>query len=434
MKNRIFALIFVLAVLTAAFFGGCVKEDFDKPPVGSIPVGKIVTIAEIRQMYADSGDYIFNNDYSLYATVTMDEASGNIYKSAYIQDKTGAINLYFVETGGVRTGDSVRVYLKNCEISEYNSLLQVANVHNDSNIVIIANQKYVQPVLVTIPEILAGGFEARLIRLQEVQFAEHELGKKYADADASANRMVEDCNLNNLIVRSSNYAYFANDNLPQGKGGLVAIVGRYNDDWQLYIRSTTEVTLTGERCEGGGGGPLEPLDEIHEYFDDAGDGQDIAFDGWSNIVVLGDRKWQGKIYNSEKYAQATAYNSGLPEMESWLITPPVFTNGNVLTFLSAKAYWAHAGDNGLKVLASTDFDGENFATATWTELDARVAQQADPDHDQGPDTPGPFRRCGVKKFEQPRGFEKGDQHAAQRRQIGSRSSFRSDRDSWNRNQ
>lgn len=380
MKTRI--LFVTLISLFLATLTSCVKEEFDKPPVGSIPVGEILTIADVRQMYADSGEFVFKDDYSLYATVTMDDASGNIYKSAYIQDPTGAVNLYMQEPGGVRAGDSIRVYLKNCEISDYSELLQIANVQNDSNIIILANQHYMQPELVSIPDILGGGYEAKLVRLENVEFAENELGKNWANADESANRLLEDCDLNTLFVRTSSYAYFADQKIPEGKGSLIAIVGRYYDDWQLYIRSTDEVDLTGERCEGGGGGgPVEPVDEIHEYFDDAVNYQDIEFEGWENIIVSGDRKWQGKEYNSNMYAQATGYNSGLSEMETWLITPPVKTSGNVLTFVSAKAYWAHTSGEGFAVMASSDYDGENLQSATWVELDARLAAETDPDNE-----------------------------------------------------
>ena len=53
----------------------------------------------------------------------------------------------------------------------------------------------------------------------------------------------------------------------------------------------------------------------------------------------------------------------------------------VLTFQTAKAYWAHTGTNmPMEVLVSTDYTGNNISTATWTPLNAVLAQQSDPDH------------------------------------------------------
>lgn len=249
-KNLIHLSVMLIAILAVT---SCVKEDFDKPPVNSLPVGTVLNIEDIRTMFADSGDFQFMGDYSLYATVTMDESSGNIYRSAYVEDNEDAINLHMQQPGGLRTGDSIRVYLNGCIVDQYNELLQIDNVHNDSNIIIIENQQYVQPTLVTIPEILNGGYESKLVRLEGVEFAESELHKTFADEDQSANRILEDCDFNTIIVRTSNYANFAQDSIPDGKGSMIAIVGRYNDDWQLYIRSMDEVKLDGERCEGGGG-------------------------------------------------------------------------------------------------------------------------------------------------------------------------------------
>ena len=83
----------------------CVKQDFDQPPIGYIPIGEVLNIGQLRQMYADSGTYQFTSDYSVYGTVVMGEATGNIYKSAYIQDTSGAINLYMDASSDLQAGD-----------------------------------------------------------------------------------------------------------------------------------------------------------------------------------------------------------------------------------------------------------------------------------------------------------------------------------------
>lgn len=368
--------------LTILFFSGlilllsaCVKKNFDEPPISQLPVGTIYTISQLRQMYADSGAYQFHNDASVYGVVTMDESSGNIYKSAYIQDAGDAVNLHLNQTGGLRVGDSIRVYLKEVILSEYKGMFQLDNVKNDSSIVILANQKYIEPKVVTISDLLAGQYQAQLIKLNNVQFAKSDLSKTWSDAGAATSRTLEDCNSNQVDVRTSNYANFASDTLPQGNGSLIAIAGTYSGAAQLLVRTAAEAIMDSTRCNGGGGGGggsvINPVDEINETFDAAENYTDIAIAGWSNIIVAGDRTWQGKVHNSDKYAQATGYNSGLSDMECWLITPPVKNqNGDKkLTFKSAMAYWTHtAGDTPLTILASTDFDGSNFNTATWTEI------------------------------------------------------------------
>ncbi len=381
MNSRLyFVATFLISGLILAL-SGCIKQEFDAPPIDQIPVGEVMTIDDLYQLYQDEGTYTFTDDRSLYAVVTMDETTGNIYRSAFIQDATGGINLHLLESGGMRVGDSIRVYLKNCILSTYNSLHQIDNVDNDSNIIILANQRYHMPEMATISQIQAGGYESHLVRLDSVQFMQTELGKTYADADASANRMLEDCNGNSLIVRTSNYATFATDVLPEGNGSIIGIISKYGSDYQLYIRTTYEVVLDGERCEGGGGG-IEPVDEINESFSSTTPDVDIVLDKWLNINELGNRKWQAKEYDGNTYAQASGYNSGLAEMITWLITPPVRIQGTkYLSFSSAKAYWAHTANDGLTVWLSSDFNGTDVASATWIQLEARIAGKNDPDHE-----------------------------------------------------
>jgi hypothetical protein len=151
-NNKLTAILFLFTL--TLFFSGCVKKDFDTPPVGTLPVGQVYTISQLRQMYADSGAIMINYDASVYGVVTMDESSGNIYKSGYIQDAGDAVNLHKTSAGGLRVGDSIRVYLKNVVLSEYAGMFQLDNVNPDSNIVILATQKYRNPELVTIPDYL----------------------------------------------------------------------------------------------------------------------------------------------------------------------------------------------------------------------------------------------------------------------------------------
>jgi hypothetical protein len=366
-------LVLFFAASMLLFFSACVKQNFDTPPINNIPVGNVYTIHQLRQMYADSGAYQFKEDASVYAVVTMDESSGNIYKSAYIQDAGDAVNLHLKQTGGLRVGDSIRLFLKGVALSDYAGMFQLDNVDNDSNVIILATQKFVTPKDVSINDLLAHKYQAQLVKLNNVQFAEPDTGKVFAEQGTTAtNRKLENCNGDMVDVRTSSYATFASAKVPAKRGSVVAIVGAFNGAPQLYLRSLSEVVMDSARCKtGGGGSPITPVDSVNENFDNVKNYTDIAIDGWTNIKVAGNRAWQGKIFNTDKYAQASGYNSKLNDMETWLITPPVInTNGDkVLHFKSAMAYWKHTGnDKPLTVYASTDFDGTNFATATWTKL------------------------------------------------------------------
>ncbi|MBI9039575.1 MAG: hypothetical protein JEY97_15710, partial [Bacteroidales bacterium] len=342
--NKIFTG-FLATLSMVVVLSGCVKNDYDDPPVTSVPfdANKIYTIEQIKQIYADSGDYTFNDIYSVYATVTMDDATGNIYKSAFVQNNNEGIEL-FLNASGLYQGDSIRIMLDGVKVSMYHELMQIQDVHVDSNIVKLKTMVNIEPELVTMADIYTGKYQSKLIKLEGVQFVQTDLGKTYADAKnlISENRTLETCDGSTIIVRTSGYATFAGEKLPTGKGSIIAIASIYNEDIQLVIRRLSEVVLTGERCDGG---EIVPVDEIHEYFDGAIPYENIAIQGWYNIIEVGDRAWQGKEFGSEKYAQATGYSSDLPEMITWLITPPIkMDEAKILTFVSAIAYWEHEAD------------------------------------------------------------------------------------------
>ena len=83
-----------------------------------------------------------------------------------------------------------------------------------------------------------------------------ELGQTYADAveQFSENRMLTDCNGNTVILRSSGFAAFAGDTLPENNGTLTAIFSVFTDDFQLIINDVTDVKFDSARCTSTGGG------------------------------------------------------------------------------------------------------------------------------------------------------------------------------------
>jgi len=376
-----FFLRITLLITGFSLLFGCVKDTPDEPAVSAIPfeADKVLNIAQIKSIFTDSaGVYVFRHNYSLFATVVADESSGNIYRSVFVQDETGGIQLNFLYPGGLYTGDSIRLLLNGYALDEYRDLFQINNIDQGKSIVKLMNKRFIEPKLLTIQELTSNihFYQSTLVRLDDVQFSYAELGQTYADSvnKIDLNRTIEQCDGATMIIRSSGYAKFANHTVPEGKGSLVAIATVYASGStvtpQLVIRDEKDVQLTGDRC--GAGGTIDPVPELAEYFDAAQNNTDIVIQGWSNMAVAGNRKWQGKEFGTDRYAQATGYNSGLANMETWMITPPVInTNGDkVLNFKSGMAFWAHTVTNPITVLASTDFDGVNVENATWTELTA----------------------------------------------------------------
>lgn len=357
---------FFLIASALLVLGSC-KKEWDKPPVEDLPVGSVISIKELKNMYVNQ-DVKFTEDYSVYAVVTADERNGNLYKNVYVQDNSGAILLRLVNSGGLYQGDSIRIYLKGTRLTKYNNMMQLDSVDVNKHIVKQGVGKYVAPLVINNLSLLHDSLQSYLIKLENVQFMQAEIGKTWADAanKTTQNRMLEDCNGNTLIVRTSGYANFASQPLPQGNGSMIGILGIYNSDKQFYVRDISEVQMNQPRCNGNSPGTCQPVDSLIQDFNSFPDNTDISIQCYTNKATSGTRLWRTKLFSGNTYIQTNAYNSTDASNEVWFITPPIQATPNIkMEFKSAQAYWTHAG---FKVFISTNYNGTDPASATWTEI------------------------------------------------------------------
>ena len=352
MKNRVFNA-FLLLALVGTLFTAC-KKEYPTPPIQDLPIGRVYTISEILALEPGT---VFNEDASVYGIITADEVSGNLYKAAFMQDRaTGAaIELYLNAVSGVRIGDSVRIYLKDVTYAMYNNLPQLSNFEADGHIVILANNKPIEPALATIDEITQGKYLAGLVRLENVKFTEQNT---LADPTTYGNRtLIDPMNpSSNVIVRTSNYANFANDSLPQGVGNLTAIATVYNSTWQLIIRSARELEFDG--YVPGGANDLPYC----EFFAS-------SFGSYTTYDVKGTQHWEID-YST---AKMTGYeNSTNNENEDWLISAK-FSLENVSSASMTVSYIARYFNNvneDVTVWVSSDYTSGDPNSANWEQIPA----------------------------------------------------------------
>lgn len=397
----------IVALIALAVIAVSCKKEFDSPPVRSLPTGQVLTVAELRALFTGTPKR-FAGDTSIYAVVTADEETGNLYKNIYVQDHTGAIVMRLLNTGGLYEGDSIRVYLPGTVLGTYAGMLQLDSVDVDNNVVKQATQVHKEPQTVTVAQITPD-MQGKLVRLEGVQFSSSHVGATYADAvgQQTVNRTLSDCS-NEVIVRTSGYANFAGQPLPMGNGSVVAVVGQFNSDMQLFIRRPAEVQLNDERqCD-----PLpepptlcEPDQGVIQDFSSATNNVDLALNCWINMAQTGSRVWRGYSLAGNLTAQATSFQSGGADV-AWLISPPVqYSPGLTLSFRSQRGFGV-AGHQGLEVLIATNYDATNLATANWTPVPATLATPATADQlwvnsgtvDLGAALPGGFSGSFVIGF------------------------------------
>lgn len=345
-------LLGTLALASTIAFTSCEKE-FDTPPIKELPAGSVITIADLRNMWVTQ-DIKITDDLSVYGVITMDESSGNIYKEAYIQDATGGIDLRLLSSGGLYEGDSVRVYLNGTVVSKYNQMLQLDSVDVDNNVIKQSTQQYRSPELLTDISQITAAHQAQLIQLNNVQFSSADMGQTYADAQnqQSQNRMLEDANGNQIIVRTSGYANFAGDTVPSGNGTFIGVVSQYNNDLQLLIRRPSELSLNGQR-------------NVIKDFED----QSITSGGWTVQTPVGSINWHVASFSNNYYGNMSNYVApNNLAAESWLISPSYDFSSSTMPTLQFKSAYKYNGPT-MEVLISTDYDGVSApSTANWSPL------------------------------------------------------------------
>ncbi len=277
MKRTKLNILSLILFLTIAF-SSCVTNNEDAPPLEPFVAFEKASITDVKELYADQLNEHWTNrepveiryEWSIKGIIIADDktSNGNFYKEAYVQDESGGIRVTFLSTGGLYVNDSVIINLQGLYLSDYGDFIQLGGdpYFDDSNnyrLTGIDKHKYLKrtviegqkqlPTELTIDE-LSEEHMGTLIKLKDVQFANFELGKTFAtpeegDTEArSENRELEDCNGNDIIVRSSGYSTFAGTILPEGKGSFVGVLTKFNSDYQIQIRHFDEVNLEGPRC------------------------------------------------------------------------------------------------------------------------------------------------------------------------------------------
>ena len=360
MKIRLLYIVFFALSLFAC------KREYDSPPLNQLPENGIISIAQLRSM---AYPHKFVGDTSIFGVITMDEQTGNIYKNVYIQDTSGAgMNLRLLSSGGVIQGDSVRVSLKGTILTQFDGMLQLDSVDVDDNIVTQSTGNIVEPKTVTIAEINSS-IQAQLIRLEGVEFSGMDVGGTWADGDnqASLNRMLVNCFGDEVIVRTSGYANFANEVIPSDNGSIIGVVGQYNTDMQLYIRTPLEAQMADPRCT------ASYL--LYKDFDDGSTTSGGWGSFWTGTNANGTNwgEWEifgGNVASASNFEFASFTNYAC---ESWLVSPSVNLTGTTLPILTFDNVTRYSGP-GLELYVSTDYDGSSDPAlqGTWTNITSSV--------------------------------------------------------------
>lgn len=275
MKTR---YMFLAIAITSMGLTACMDKDweapqFDEPLYGNNSImkeegDKVITIGELKEKYSSlinaSSDGVkeITDDWQLQVVVNGNDEGGNLYKQISVQDPTGAIivgingsNLYPY----MPVGQQLLINLKGLHIGGYRKQAQIGALYKGSSIGRMDTDVWEQHVRL----LKEGEIEAkvdtvdfdenadkyilsgRIVKLSGVTIS-GEGTQVLAPEDGSvalssncANRLIN--GKSSLVLRTSSYSKFANRAIPKGKADVYGVCTRYNNTWQILMRTESDL-------------------------------------------------------------------------------------------------------------------------------------------------------------------------------------------------
>ena len=283
MKEIKYLMITAVCVLFASCMGDSYSGIDENAPVpygnNELTETNVITIAQLKSDYATyiATDYRdgqsfakVTDDVKIKAIVTSSDAQGNIYQELALQDATGAI-IVSVAQGGLYgplpVGTEILVSLKDLYVGNYGKQAQIgmpsknatgADVIGrisratwDQHYKILSTGHIVEPTLFatgtnpTTWNLDTDGGKLGIIR--NVSFKSSNNSKAtdtFADPNGGAGSVSWTLNEQDgrkVIVYNSNFADFANAKVPTGKVDITGIIKRFNNQWEIIIRSLDDI-------------------------------------------------------------------------------------------------------------------------------------------------------------------------------------------------
>lgn len=282
---------FIALAFLALTLGSCMGDGYADPDltekVPAAPYGNnslreknVISIADLKTQFAtiinsDNGYKQIEKDMMIKAVVTGNDVSGNIYNQVSVQDASGAIIIAINGSGlsgYLPVGQEILVNLKGLYIGSYKKLPQIGGVNtklSDGSLGMVKIEraiwnehfKILNPGEADASTVVPEEFDltkltdaaymdanvCKLMTLKKVKFASANGTNVWAPDDTNTSLELIDAETgkkissSNLVVRNSGYSKFANEVVPQGVFDITGIFTRYNNTWQIVLRSTDDL-------------------------------------------------------------------------------------------------------------------------------------------------------------------------------------------------
>lgn len=390
MRNNKIAILSIVFLMIFSL-QSCVRDNFTAPPddCNEASLTPNITVKELKDLYDGTQQIVeITEDYILEATVLSSDKEGNYYKSLVVQGEVEGIAIsldrYYVYND-YPPGQKIYVKCKGLSLGLNGGVVNIGSTYDDDGVIkfgriqgdIVIDQHIIkscvnEPITprTIILDQVDDKFVNTLVKIENVQFRDDMIDTTFANSQAdppeSYNLILQDLYFGERILRTSGYSAFAKDSVPKGSGTMIAVLGKYNGDYQFMINSPDDLDFLNERFT-----PVEPTEFFIPYLKDFED-QSIYSKGWTTQLVTGTINWELSTYDN--FAQISNYNgSGNVATEAWYISPAFDLSEATTPAVSFDNAYNYSGP-AIQVKYSTNYDGTSLpATATWTDLNPTLS-------------------------------------------------------------
>lgn len=227
-----------------------------------------ITFAELDSLAGEETIQI-KEDLILEGYVISSDEAGNFYNVLYLQDvasnPTAGLQIKIELSNShlfYPMGSKVKVKLQDLYVKLKEDNMELGSAFSSFGNISIGRlpaQKVMEHIylscdaekvnpLVTSIQSLDTLSSNTLVKIENLEFHDDILGQSYAEPEEETERILQDCEENQVVMINSGYADFQAELLPEGNGSLTGILIKNGNVPKLIIRSLDDIDFTNERC------------------------------------------------------------------------------------------------------------------------------------------------------------------------------------------